>query len=206
VRPPPAAGTLERLIFLSDGVFAIAVTLLVVALVPPSPDAPDFGGRLWDMVPKFRSYIISFAVIAVFWLGHVRVYRYIIRTDGVLVWISLGFLMCIAFQPFTTAVLGEGGGTSAAVVLYAGTLVITGILQVAIWQYAARGRRLVTADLSDRAVARASWSAASAPIIFAISIVIAQFNPLAAELSWLLILVVLGVLRRIYRDTDKPTR
>src|SRR5258707_12593236 len=75
--PSSALGTLERLTFLSDGVFAIALTLLVVSLSPPDPNG-DLAAELWDMRPRFVSFAVSFLVIAVFWVGHQRLFRYLV--------------------------------------------------------------------------------------------------------------------------------
>src|SRR6476646_3034830 len=98
-RPIPAAGLLERLIFLSDGVFAIALTLLVVSLEVPL-SSNDLSASLWALRPKFLSYGVSFLAIAAFWISHQRVFRYIVRVDAVFLWISLIFLLCVGFQPF----------------------------------------------------------------------------------------------------------
>jgi uncharacterized membrane protein len=200
-RPIAATGQLERLIFLSDGVFAIALTLLVVSLEVPAGSS-DLAAALWQLRPKFLSYGVSFLAIAAFWISHQRVFRYIVRIDGRLVWISLIFLLCIGFQPFPTAVLGSSGDQPIAVTLYAGTLMMTSLLVLAMWVYSAVGHRLVQPDLSHRFIRYQTVRAVVAPVVFAISIVIAQFNTSLAELSWLSIAILLSVVHVLMWDSN----
>ena len=197
-----AAGLLPRLIFLSDGVFAIAMTLLVVGLAVPETTAgasADLGQRLRALSPKYLSYAISFLAIASYWTSHQRIFRYIVRADSRLVWLNILLLLCIAFQPFPTSVLGEYGDRTA-VMFYAATLFATGAVVLALWAYAAAGRRLVSPGLDARLIQHQTVRASSVPIVFLASIAIAQVDPTAAEFSWLAILVIIVVLRRLYRD------
>ncbi len=199
-----AVGLLERLIFLSDGVFAIAMTLLVVELAVPQISTPsagdELGPQLLALYPKYLSYAISFVVIASYWTSHQRIFSYIVRADGRLVWLNILLLLCIAFQPFPTSVLGTYG-TTAAVTFYAATLAMTGLVVLTLWVYATRHRRLVSPELESRLVEHHTVRAACVPLVFAISIGIAQTNPTAAEFSWLAIAVLIGVLRWRYRDS-----
>ena len=98
-------GLSDRLIFLSDGVFAIAMTLLVVDLAVPivaSGATSELSTRLWELRPKYVSFLVSFLVIATYWANHQRIFQYIVRVDGTLVWLNIVLLLCIAFQPFPT--------------------------------------------------------------------------------------------------------
>jgi TMEM175 potassium channel family protein len=197
----PAAGLLERLIFLSDGVFAIAMTLLVVELAVPqlNPSGTELGQQLHALYPKYVSYAISFMVIASYWTSHQRIFGYIVRADSRLVWLNILLLLFIAFQPFPTSVLGTYG-TTAAVTFYAGTLVVTGVIVLALWVYATRDRRLVSPTLDARLIQHHTLRAACVPVVFLISIGVAQVNPSAAEFSWLTVAVLIWVLRWRYRD------
>jgi uncharacterized membrane protein len=200
-----AAGRLERLIFLSDGVFAIAMTLLVVELTVPELGASahdELFVRLLALGPKFLSYVISFLVIASYWSAHQRIFSYVVRADDRLVWLSVLLLLCIAFQPFPTSVLGTYGNELDAVTLYAGTLATTGVVLLALWIYVTAGHRLVIPDLDRRLIEHHTWRAVITPLVFLVSIGIARFNPTAAELSWLAIAVLMIVLRWIYRNAS----
>src|SRR5205807_283502 len=124
---------------------------------------------------------------------------HIVRADSRLVWLNVMLLLCIAFQPFPTTVLGVYDSTPA-VTLYAGTLSITGLVLLVLWLYASAGRRLLRKDVNERLIRYYALRAAGVPVVFVVSIGIAQVNTIAAELSWSAILAVIALLRRVYRD------
>jgi uncharacterized membrane protein len=194
---------LERLIFLSDGVFAIAMTLLAVELALPevtSESSADLGTRLFALGPRYLSYALSFLVIASYWRSHQRTFRYVVRLDSRFVWLNLVLLLCIAFLPFPTSVLGNYSDDPTAVSLYAGTLAVTGLLVLAMWLYATVGHRLTTRELSPRQIQHVTLRALCAPVIFVVSIAIAQVDTSAAKYSWILIAVVMYALGWYFRD------
>jgi uncharacterized membrane protein len=101
---------LHRLLFLSDGVYAIALTLLAVEIVLPETAADLHGGALLDSLleswPKVLAFLTSFTVIANFWVGHNVLFQHVRRFDGGLMWLALLQLLCVAFIPFPTSVIG----------------------------------------------------------------------------------------------------
>jgi uncharacterized membrane protein len=196
---------LERLIFLSDGVFAIAMTLLAVELALPevtSESTADLGHRLLALGPRYFSYALSFLVIASYWRSHQRTFRYIVRLDSRFVWLNLLLLMCIAFLPFPTSLLGNYASDVAAVSLYAGTLAITGLVVLGMWVYATQDHRLTTRDLTAGQIHHFIARALCAPVFFAVSIGIAQFNTDAAKYTWLAIAVAMNALGWYFRDAS----
>jgi uncharacterized membrane protein len=197
-------GELERLIFLSDGVFAIAMTLLAVNLALPeiiSGSTPDLGQRLLALGPRYFSYALSFLVIASYWRSDQKTFQHIVRLDSRFIWLNLVLLLCIAFLPFPTSVMGNNSEDVAAVTLYAGTLAATGLVLPAMWVYAATSRRLIGSQMSPRKIHYYLARAGCAPLIFLISIGIAQVNVSAAKYSWLAIAAVLYALGLFYRDS-----
>jgi uncharacterized membrane protein len=192
---------LARLLALSDGVFAIAITLLVLQLTVPEISGRGIGsqlaGQLLSAVPKIVTYCIGFAVIALFWLGHRRVFFYIVRSDAVLTFLNLGLLLCVAFMPFPTAILSLYGETAVAVIFYTSTLTVAGLLNLVLWLWAASGHRLIRADVSDRLIRNHSWRACISPAVFLASMPLALWSPTIAEMSWLSILVISVVFRRV---------
>jgi uncharacterized membrane protein len=146
----------------SDGVFAIAITLLVIEIgVPHVGDAgTTLFGALIEQWPSYLGYdAISFLQIGVIWANHHNRFRFIARSDHLLLFLNILFLMCVAFIPFPTAVLAEYlQGTDAertmAGAVYAGTLAVTANFFTLLWLYAAAGYRLVDRNL-DRALLRA---------------------------------------------------
>lgn len=122
---------LERLVFFSDAVFAIAITLLVIEIHPPhlehgATDA-DHGRELVKLIPNFIGYIVSFAVIGAFWAGHHRSFSLASRYDGrIIVW-NLLLLGTIAFLPFVTAYNSANTGERVPAMLYCGWLLLAGL-------------------------------------------------------------------------------
>ena len=143
-----------RLEAFSDGVFAIAITLLILEIkVPSEPETRDHG--LWRALlerwPSYVGYVISFATIGIMWVNHHALFKYIRRVDRALLLANLLLLMTISFLPYPTAVLAEhlsdADSRTAAAVFYGGTLVVIAISFNVLW-WAARGRhRLIGADV-----------------------------------------------------------
>jgi uncharacterized membrane protein len=182
---PERTTELDRIIFFSDGVFAIAITLLVIDLkvpsLPSSVSDATLSDHLLDAWPRVASYALSFAVIGLFWMAHHRLFAHIRRFDHRLIVLNLVFLGLIAFLPYPTAVLGRYGAHRSAVVLYAASLSLAGLVSTALWIYAWRS------GLADVSRARARYLAARSLIpvvVFGVSIPIAFASPAAAELSW----------------------
>ena len=124
---------LERTVFFSDAVFAIAITLLIldirVSEMPKEQISAQLPSLVFGLWPRFLSFVVSFLVIGSFWMSHHRMFHYIKRYDGRLLWINLFFLMSIVFLPFPTSVLSAGSEPQRfAVAFYAGSVSIAGLL------------------------------------------------------------------------------
>ena len=165
----------------SDGVFAIAATLLVLSF---SVSGPDLGSQLTDLWPGYLAYITSFVTIGIIWMNHHHTVSLIARTDRTFLFINNLLLLTVAFLPFPTKLVGDyirdPGERQAAALAYAGTLVVMAMLHQLWWQYARRNRRLIadeTPDSALHAVDRAYWP--GVPMYGAV-FVIAFFSPLAA--------------------------
>jgi uncharacterized membrane protein len=182
---------LERLIFFSDAVFAIAITLLALELrVPVMPQAQvasEMLSALMNMDAKFISFILSFVVIGVYWGAHHFDFQYIKRFDRGLLWLNLLVLFGVIFLPFPTAMIGSYPGQQITVSLYAASVAGLGLVRWAMWIYAARHHRLVDADLDPKFISRLMRRALIVPVVFILSIGIAAFNPALAMYSWWLI-------------------
>jgi uncharacterized membrane protein len=173
---------LDRLVFFSDAVFAIAITLLVIEIKVPT-GAEDVGAALLDRWPQFLSFVLSFLVIGIFWVAHHRMFGYIARVDTRLLWINLFLLMCVAFLPFPTAVLGDHDNTRASVVFYAGSMTLVGLASASVWRYASRAG-LLDDRADDRIVQYFSLRSVVVPASFLASIPFAFVDTRAAEALW----------------------
>jgi uncharacterized membrane protein len=184
----------DRLLALSDGVVAIALTLLVLQLNVPAPAAfhhPDSASELARHLGKgadqLVSYVISFYVIAQFWLVHHRVFRRITGHQEGLAWWNFAFLFTITVMPFTSDLLGKFSENPLAIDIFAANLLLA---TVATQLTAAYGRRkdLATPETAQQ-VRVARYRVAASVLVIAVSIVLAWVNPDAAKYCWLLLAV-----------------
>jgi uncharacterized membrane protein len=200
---------LERLIFFTDAVFAIAITILVLELHPPERVGPDVARALAAgmvrLIPKLMSYAISFWIIGLYWFVHHRMFRHIRRWDDGLIWLNFHLLFWIAFLPFPVALMGSFGDQRFAVVFYAATLGMTGLAQVLLWRHASRGGRLLDPGF-DPALARYIALRSIIPPLAALLVMVLAFliPPYLATMGFPLIFMFQGWLRRRYDPAMKP--
>src|SRR3954468_13157089 len=145
--------TLGRIEAFSDGVFAIAITLLVLEIHVPEDPEQGLGQALLDQWPAYASYVVSFFVIGIIWVNHHAVFDYLERADRPLLFLNLLLLMFVGLLPWPTNLLAtymEGGGADEriAAVVYSGTMTAMGLTFGALWFYASRRGRLLGDTLS----------------------------------------------------------
>jgi uncharacterized membrane protein len=198
---------LERVIFFSDAVMAIAITLLAIDL--HLPDVGDVtNGQLLNLlaglVPRYSAFVLSFAVIGVYWFAHHRMFRFIVRWTGGLVLINTVFLFFVVQLPFLTGVLGAHGELAAAAALYALGLTGIGFTSAGLWAYALR-RNLLSADADPRFVRLTLARQVVVPVVFLLSVPVAFISPLLAELTWTLVaLATVVVARQLGGGNPRP--
>jgi uncharacterized membrane protein len=177
-----------RILALSDGVFAIAMTLLILEIaVPATTSNKDLPKALLELWPRYLAYALSFVVIARFWVTHHVAFRLIDHYDTALVWLNLLLLMLVSFLPFPTAVLGAHNGVAAAAVLYVAAVVLAGAASAAYWWYASGRGGLLRPDVEPARVRAIRARGLSAPVFFALTVPIAVFAPYVAEAVWFLV-------------------
>ncbi|HEY8755739.1 MAG TPA: TMEM175 family protein [Candidatus Dormibacteraeota bacterium] len=136
-----------RIETLSDGVFAIAITLLVLTIAQPG-NYNHLAQELADRWPGFAAYVVSFAVIGIMWFNHHSIFAHFERVDRGLVYLNLLLLMTIVFIPYPTGIFGQalqkGQGAQTAAVLYSVVMAVNAYAWSALWVYASRGRRLLS--------------------------------------------------------------
>jgi uncharacterized membrane protein len=135
-----------RLEAFSDGVFAIAITLLVLTIALPA-NYHDLSHQLADRWPSLAAYVVSFSVIGIMWLNHHAIFLNFARADRSLAYFNLFLLLTVAFLPYPTGVFGEalrqGDGAQVAAVVYSATMAVNGYAWTALWLYASTRRRLL---------------------------------------------------------------
>lgn len=143
---PEKVYDLERLVFFSDGVFAIAITLLVIEMHPPEGWDKTLGSLVEALAPKVLYYAISFSAIGSFWMTHRMIFRYVQKFSEATSWLNLLFLMLIGLVPLGNAVLLEGmsGRPSlAAIEVYVGLIIILSIAVGLLWAHVALLARVI---------------------------------------------------------------
>jgi len=176
-----------RLEAFSDGVFAVAITLLVLDLkVPPADEASKrLGTAMLDQWPAYLAYAGSFLSILIMWVNHHQMFRHIGRVDhGLLIFNGL-LLMAVTVAPFSTSVLSEHithRDERTAAALYSGTFLVIALCWNLVWRYAATGRRLARADVDDATLARLSRRNLVGPPTYLVAFVLAFVSPIASVL------------------------
>jgi uncharacterized membrane protein len=169
----------SRLEALSDGVFAIAITLLVLSLASPN-DYTHLGHQLAQRWPSLAAYVVSFAVIGIMWFNHHSICSHFERVDRPFFYLNLFLLMTIAFLPYPTGILGEalrqGHGARTAALFYSVTMTVNAVAWASLWLYASTGRRLLRESFpeSQRRVATIAFT--SGTFVYAASIGVAVVN------------------------------
>lgn len=147
----------NRIEALSDGVFAIVMTLLVIELSVPIISKiraeVDLGSMLLDMWPKFLAFTLSFLVLGILWFTHHAQFHFIVRSNGMFVWLNIIFLLSVALVPFSTALVGEYHIYSKTAIIFAGTngFLCTLMLNI-LWWYATKKQDLVDKELVENEI------------------------------------------------------
>ncbi len=173
---------LDRVVMFSDGVFAIAMTLLAVSLrLPDNVTSAGIPHALRHELPSILTYFLSFAVVGIYWLADHRYFGKIQAIDSRFLVLNLVVLSLVAFLPFPTTVLGEYATTTAAVIFYAASVALLGTAVTVLWAYASHGRRLLRPDTSDVFIRYTFWRGALAASVFALSIPVALISARAGR-------------------------
>jgi uncharacterized membrane protein len=198
---------LDRVLAISDGVFAFAVTLLVLDLAVPVLSSGASSADLWQALSKeyvsFLNYLLSFFIAGVWWNAHNRNFRQIRDADSTLRWLNLLFLLWIALLPFFTKILDQYNTLQIAVVLYATDQAFAGIFMGLSWWYASSNHRLVDKNLKESVIRSRLLMNVVAPFFFIISMGISFASPVIATYSWLAMFPVLILMHRLERESAR---
>ena len=188
LREAPGLTETDRLETFCDGVFAIAITLLVLEIRLPA-DAHVAGSgdlfralaRLW---PSYVAYTIAFLTLGIMWANHHSIFEYVRRTDKYFLLINVVFLMCVSFLPFPTRVVAEHladpEARQAAMVVYSATLIVIALAYNAVWRYAVAGGRLLDPDADMEGVRTISRRYLAGPISYGVAFALAFVNAWAS--------------------------
>ncbi len=199
-----------RLEAFSDGVFAVAITLLVLNIKVPGLDVPSDklpgDGDLWRELlkewPMLVAYVTSFATIGVMWLNHHKLFKHIKRVDNLLILINLLLLLIIVFIPVPTALLAEyfvHPEAHAAAVLFSGTFFLMASCFNILWRYAAYHNRLLGKNVDSQSVTAISRQYLFGPLLYLIVFGLAWINTLVC-------IILSFILALFFALPDRPVR
>ncbi|MEU6865411.1 TMEM175 family protein [Streptomyces sp. NPDC046876] len=188
------AGSAARLLALSDGVFAIAMTLLALDIrLPAGLDPARFERALSDVMPNVWAYGLSFLVIAAFWQGHHQIFRYVQEVDGVVIGLGLLALGLIALMPFPTTLLAQYGDRPQSVAVYSGAVAAMGAAQLALTVVLWKRPWLGSVALPDPVARNDVADLAATVLVFATAVPLAFLSPTGAKLWWAVLIPVKAV-------------
>ena len=191
----------RRLEAFSDGVIAIAITLSVLSIeFPRGLPTSQVAATILHLIPDVLVYLLSFAVIGLFWVSHHYALDRIDRVDRPIILLNLGFLAAISLMPLVTGLLNEYAN-APAVMTYATVMTLAALALLAMWLHAER--RGLVSDLADqRERAERTSRLVTIAAVFAVSIPVALASPRVAQYLWILILLFRRIgplLRRLLR-------
>ena len=202
----------HRIEALSDGIFAVAMTLLVIELKLPDPHAigsvDELASALIGLLPKVASWIISFFVLAIFWIAHHRLFHYVRHVDQALLWQCIVQLALVALMLFSSALSGEFGGTLLAQAIYNGNMMLLALVSILITRYVHAHPALTAHRFEDGTYHAALVRVIGLIVIAGVATAIAWWRPIFSNMAYLLMWPIGRFSRRFERkaraDAAKP--
>ncbi|MFL6120532.1 TMEM175 family protein [Actinophytocola sp.] len=190
----------DRLVFFSDAVIAIAMTLLALELpVPRGRTNAEVWRSFVDLLPaEYLNFVISFAVIAVFWIAHHQFFRKIHAVSGGLRWLNIGWLFLVVLVPFATRVNSAGDDLVLGPTLYAIVICLLAVLLMLMAWHAGRAG-LLRPDTPPHAMRQLLVGAGAAALVFLVSIPVSVASPSWGRTVWVLTILARLLARRLVR-------
>jgi uncharacterized membrane protein len=175
---------------MSDGVFAIVITLMVFSIkipeIAPGQAATQLSQELIKLWPDFAILALSFVILGIYWVGHNNVFLHVLRHDRLMLWLNILFLLVVALFPFPAALLIRYGEAQISVILYALNLAIGGILLDLIWAYATYNRHLMCDSVQPPLIRSFHIRILTGPALYLIAIPVSFFSLLASKILFAL--------------------
>ncbi len=189
----------------SDGVFAIAITLLILEVRVPDSMSGELARDLANQWPSYAAYLVSFVVIGIIWVNHHDIFERITTVDRPLLFLNLLLLLTVAFLPFSTALLGryirQGDNAHIAAAVYGANMMLIGLAFIVIWTYLARVPSLLEPEMGAQGALRARRAAAIGPVVYGLSIPLAFVSPVACLILYAAIALYFAIVFTVARNT-----
>jgi uncharacterized membrane protein len=200
---------LERLILFSDAVFAIAITLLVIEL--KLPDMAEMSDRamahaLAHTIPHLSAFVLSFAIIGIYWIAHHRMFYYVVSYDNRLLWLNLLLLMFVVLMPFSSYVYGVNSALNVAFLLYTVNISMLALCMCAMFGYISNPKRRLSHGLENKRLVRYyQLRSMVVPVCFILGVTVAfaannYYVAMLSRMTPVFIPVFIRYLRVRYRD------
>lgn len=180
----------HRLDALADGIFAVAMTLLVIELKLPEAakilSDVDLASALLHLIPKFIGWIVSFFVLGIFWWTHHRALNHVRQVDGKLIALNLAFLGFVSLMPFASSLAGEFPRSIISQIIYAATMITVAIFSRLIWVYIHKHPDLCAHPMSAATLAGGQARTTMLIAVCLISVIIALLIPGAGNMAFML--------------------
>ena len=189
-----AAPTANRLEALTDGLFAIVMTLLVlefnVPVIASGPVNTELFQKLLELWPKLLVYMLTFLILGILWVNHRSTFQYITRTDGKLAWMNIIILMFVALIPFSASLLGEYSYTKVAVAAYGINITIIFTMSLVLWIYVTGKHALADRAIDADIVTQRKFMFLICCFFYALGIGISFISPVASLFIYILVSVM----------------
>ncbi|MGH9032739.1 MAG: TMEM175 family protein [Acidimicrobiia bacterium] len=193
----------------SDGVLAIAITLLVIEVRVPHSEPGHLAGDLGRLWPSYAAYAVSFVIIGIIWVNHHAIFHRITAVDRPLLFLNLLLLLTVAFLPFPTALLGEyirgGDNAHVAAAVYSANMTLIGLAFFAMWTYLARVPDLMVAGFGVDDALRTRRSLIVGPVLYSLSILLAFVSPVACLVVYALLALYFAISFTVAGRDDELT-
>ena len=193
----------EHVISFSDAVFAFAITLMALSIdipdLPSNLTQTELLDKLYDLFPQFESYVISFAIIAIFWVSYHQVFNHIKGSHIVMVYLNLLFLLLITLLSLSTSLVINYGDYHIPYVIYSFIAILTSSLLTLIWWHATKDKLLIDKNLHPLYIKGVMLTLVSIPLVFTVSIFISFINLDIAEIFWLVMVPINITIKQKYK-------
>ena len=198
----------HRIEALTDGIYAVAMTLLVIELKLPTHDtvhsADELIGAVVLLRPKFIAWLISFLVLAVFWLRHHHLFQIVRHVDGTLIALNIVQLGLVCLMPFSSALSGEFGRVMFSQIFYSCNMALLSILALLLARYVHRHPELCEHAMTEGAYRAAQLRVGGMIVVSAAAVAIATVLPGAGNIAFMLMTVIMPISLRVEARAPNP--
>jgi uncharacterized membrane protein len=197
----------HRLEALADGIFAVAMTLLVIDLKLPEHatvhDPSDLAVGVAHLIPTFTAWIISFFVLAIFWFSHHRLFHYVRNVDATLLWLTILYLGFVSLMPFSSALAGEYSRMLFSQCFYSANMILLAFLGLVKYRYVFRHPELWATPVSVGFYRGARFRSMGLMVVALVAIGITRLVPGAGNAAFMLMAPISSLSRRVEQRAQK---